>query len=476
MLDSLLGGRVAARRALVGAACGARPERPARLPGLRARAPCSSAPRERLERARGGRARCLRPPTASGARLARFLPPDPSVSAPYRLTPGLAVRVGDPRHRRARDLRACSSSGSGRSQVLSGERYLKAAQNNQLRTIRVEAPRGPILDRHGRMIVGNVAGHGGEALGRRHARRRGRYADDQAPRGCARRRRCDASRSEVDDRRVDPLDADHREDGGPRRPGLLPATSTSVGVPGRRRSQQTYLRDYPYQSLAAQVLGYVGEISPEELKREAAARGDYRGGDKIGKSGVEAAFDGYLRGDAGARADPRRLARAGRREPLEIRRESQAGHGGPADDRHRAAARRRARDPRTGIALAHENKHCNVGRRRDRRARPARRRGARDGVVPDLQAVGLRRPHRPEEARAARERRGREEGELPGLNRVTQVAYPPGSTWKPVTALAAMQGAPPLAVRLDPVHGHAPTYGARQAGLQELGPVRRTGR
>jgi penicillin-binding protein 2 len=28
---------------------------------------------------------------------------------------------------------------------------------------------------------------------------------------------------------------------------------------------------------------------------------------------------------------------------------------------------------------------------------------------------------------------------FPGLNRVTQVAYPPGSTWKPVTALAAMQ-------------------------------------
>ena len=27
----------------------------------------------------------------------------------------------------------------------------------------------------------------------------------------------------------------------------------------------------------------------------------------------------------------------------------------------------------------------------------------------------------------------------PGLNRVTQVEYPPGSTWKPVTALAAMQ-------------------------------------
>ena len=29
--------------------------------------------------------------------------------------------------------------------------------------------------------------------------------------------------------------------------------------------QQTYLRHYPYQSLAAQVLGYVGEVSQDEL-------------------------------------------------------------------------------------------------------------------------------------------------------------------------------------------------------------------
>ena len=43
-------------------------------------------------------------------------------------------------------------------QVLSGAEYLDAAQNNQLRTIRVEAPRGPILDRKGRVIVGNVPG------------------------------------------------------------------------------------------------------------------------------------------------------------------------------------------------------------------------------------------------------------------------------------------------------------------------------
>src|SRR4029453_14805384 len=61
--------------------------------------------------------------------------------------------------------------------------------------------------------------------------------------------------------------------------------------------QQTYLRHYRYQSLAAQILGYVGEISPGELKQK--ARENYRLGDKIGKTGVEATYDAYLRGRPG---------------------------------------------------------------------------------------------------------------------------------------------------------------------------------
>ena len=51
-----------------------------------------------------------------------------------------------------------SSSGSGRSRCSPGDEYLNAAQSNQLRLIRVEAPRGPILDRRGRVVVSNVAG------------------------------------------------------------------------------------------------------------------------------------------------------------------------------------------------------------------------------------------------------------------------------------------------------------------------------
>ena len=160
----------------------------------------------------------------------RFLPPDPSVSAPYRLTPGLAVRVGV-LGIVAIAVFALLFFRLWSLQVLSGARYLDAAQNNQLRTIRVEAPRGPILDREGKVIVGERARHRGQALGRRHAEEGGALPDDQAPRDRA--RRADAAPCPRGRRaRHRPAHADHGQDGGARRPGLLPP-GARVGVPRR---------------------------------------------------------------------------------------------------------------------------------------------------------------------------------------------------------------------------------------------------
>ena len=87
----------------------------------------------------------------------RFLPQDPRVREPYRLTPPLALRVGI-FGAIALLAFAVLFFRLWSLQVLSGTRYLDAAQNNQLRIVRVDAPRGPILDRHGRVIVSNVAG------------------------------------------------------------------------------------------------------------------------------------------------------------------------------------------------------------------------------------------------------------------------------------------------------------------------------
>ena len=132
----------------------------------------------------------------------RFLPPDPRVREPHRLTPQLALRVGilgvvALAAFTVLFLRLWSL------QVLSGDEHLSAAQNNQLRLVRIEAPRGPILDRRGRVVVSNVAGTAVQ-LWVGALPKEGRYELIQqlarvlntSPRALAR---------EVDDGRLDPL-------------------------------------------------------------------------------------------------------------------------------------------------------------------------------------------------------------------------------------------------------------------------------
>ncbi len=86
-----------------------------------------------------------------------FLPPTPGVEEPYRLTPQMALRVavlGGV----VLLIFATLFLRLWALQVLSGTHYLRVARSNQLRTIRLEAPRGPILDRNGRVLVENRGG------------------------------------------------------------------------------------------------------------------------------------------------------------------------------------------------------------------------------------------------------------------------------------------------------------------------------
>jgi penicillin-binding protein 2 len=57
------------------------------------------------------------------------------------------------------------------------------------------------------------------------------------------------------------------------------------------------VRDYPHHDIGSHVLGYTGELNAEELKER--KKDGYRMGDVVGKMGVEAAFEPYLRGEWG---------------------------------------------------------------------------------------------------------------------------------------------------------------------------------
>ena len=92
--------------------------------------------------------------TGYGAKPRGFLPRDPRVEEPYRLTPQMAFRIGI--------LGALALAAFAllilrlwALQVLSGDDYLRAARDNQLRQVRVEATRGQILDRTGKLLVDN---------------------------------------------------------------------------------------------------------------------------------------------------------------------------------------------------------------------------------------------------------------------------------------------------------------------------------
>ncbi len=181
-------------------------------------------------------------------------------------------------------------------QVLSGDKYLKAAENNQVREITTRAPRGEILDRNGRALVANRAALALQLQPTELPRSRRERRQEFARLGQAIGMSPDAIekqlRKQTKELPANPVtlkrDVDYdlvyylRENQA-RYPGV------SV--------QHVYVRNYPKGSLAAQIFGYVREVTEDQLKE---AR--YQGlvpGDQVGQSGVENTYDNVLRGSNG---------------------------------------------------------------------------------------------------------------------------------------------------------------------------------
>jgi penicillin-binding protein 2 len=181
-------------------------------------------------------------------------------------------------------------------EVLSGDQYLAQAQNNQVREFTVQAPRGKVVDRHGRVLVDN----------RTALELQVRPTD--LPKRPERRARLFRRVGEVAHLR--PAQIRHAIRAEAKECAACPATlrrdvdyQTVYYVRENQRQfpgvsvERVYVRHYPQGTLAAHLLGYTGEVDSEQL---ADPRYDaLQPGDQVGKEGVEIAYDSLLRGTNG---------------------------------------------------------------------------------------------------------------------------------------------------------------------------------
>jgi len=181
-------------------------------------------------------------------------------------------------------------------QVLSGAEYLAEAKNNRTREYKVIAPRGDILDREGNVLVDNRTSLALQlntqklpqdpAEERAELKRLGGLVHMSLPKV----RRAIREGEEV----AAGAPVTLRKDVGYDLVYYLEENQRDF--PGAS-VQRVFVRDYPTGARAAHVVGSVGEINEEELKDSA-----YEGlepGDEVGKGGVEYAYDRFLRGDPG---------------------------------------------------------------------------------------------------------------------------------------------------------------------------------
>jgi penicillin-binding protein 2 len=182
-------------------------------------------------------------------------------------------------------------------QVLSGDKYLAEANNNRVREIKVEAPRGKILDRNGEVLVDNSPGNAvkisPEKLPKDPHQKALLYA--RLARTLHMNRR-DLRRSITDQLNQQPFSTATVKSDVP---------IDVIGYLSERHDQfpgvtveQVQFRNYPKHQLAAQIVGYIGQVSEEALKHKL-----YPGtkqGDRVGIAGIESSYDSVLRGTNGA--------------------------------------------------------------------------------------------------------------------------------------------------------------------------------
>ncbi len=326
-------------------------------------------------------------------------------------------------------------------EVLEGDGYLAKANDNQIREVAIAAPRGKIVDRNGKVLVdsrpstaivvlpGRLPDHGTPERAAVSAKlslalgmstetapcKVGDAIEVLTPLGCQIEK--EAAALPYANITIKP-DASQAEAAW-----VLENRRTLPGADVTR----VWLRSYPYGAIGAQLFGTVGEVTAEQLNKP---RFDgIPQGTVIGQSGLEYQYDRYLRGRDGAeriQVDASGHARRtlAKSDPLPgrtlrlsldlgVMKEGQSALEtavGLGEGSGYSAAAYVALDPRNGRVVGL---------------------GSAPSFDPSVFA-------KPISNNAYQQLFGK--GALyPQLDRAIQSAYPTGSTFKPVTALAALE-------------------------------------
>src|SRR6266850_4430272 len=301
-------------------------------------------------------------------------------------------------------------------QVIQHDHYASRAEDNRISIVPIPPNRGLILDRNGIVLARNYSGYTLEIFPRK-ARSIERTIDEVGELvEVTARDRARFKKLLAETRNAESLPIRTRlNDEEVARFAANRFRFEGIDIKAR------LFRQYPYGETASHAIGYMGRINQQDQEKleEAGVDANYRGTDSIGKSGLEASYQDELHGVTGF-------------ERVEI---DAAGRG------IRSLPPRTPSQPGNNIALTLDLKlqqvaESAIGERRGALVALEPSSGAvlafvsKPGYDPNLFVDGID-PQSWSELNNSPDK--------PLLNRAINGVYPPGSTFKPFMAMAALE-------------------------------------
>jgi penicillin-binding protein 2 len=311
-------------------------------------------------------------------------------------------------------------------QVVRHEKYAEIAENQRRRRLPIPAPRGVIFDRERRVIVDsrpiyNVIMSREDAMKGKDVNTVNALIEPLSA-GLGVEKEILKERFELV-KSMPAFESLKIKEGAT--PGDIAWVEAHTLEYPELRVEQQPQRRYPANGSLAHVLGYVGEINPEQLKQQATKDKGLKPGDIIGLSGIEQIYDDYLRGTDGYR---------------EV----------VVDSRGRIQAEIEIVDPIPGRDLVTTIDLDLQNAAEEQLRNSATQRGViiamdpNNGEIFALASAPTFDPNMFSQRITTKEGRAEykallDDPQKPLLNRAVQSRYPPGSTWKIPMAVAGLQ-------------------------------------